>query len=269
MSIARAELTAFFDELCLAAAKETLPRFRAGTEIDNKRPQDFDPVTEGDRQAEKAIRALIVENYPDHGVIGEEYEATNPDALYQWIIDPIDGTRAFISGLPVWGTLIGLYRDGKPFAGVMDQPFTQERYLGFSENQDSEPMGTYLSLKGEKYEAISASKKNSLFDATLMTTAPSLFAEDEIGRYSKLESSVKLARYGCDCYAYAMVAGGHVDLVVESGLHIYDIAALIPVIEGAGGIVTNWQGGDASKGGQILAAGNAALHAQALEILAG
>ena len=264
MPLTRAELTTFFSELCKAAAEETLPRFRAGTEIENKRPQDFDPVTEGDRQAEKAIRALISDKYPDHGIVGEEFGITNPDAAYQWIIDPIDGTRAFISGLPVWGTLIGLYHNHKPFAGVMDQPFTQERFLGFSE-----PGSTKYSIRNKKYASISTSKRKSLGDAIMMTTTPAIFLSDEIERYSRLESSVKLARYGCDCYAYAMVAAGHVDLVVESGLYIYDIAALIPVVEGAGGIVTNWQGGDASQGGQILAAANPELHAQALEMLAG
>ncbi len=259
------ELENTFHELCDAAARETLPRFRSQLAVDNKRPADFDPVTEGDRMAEKAIREILTSKYPEHGIIGEEFGTQNPDADYQWIIDPIDGTRAFISGIPVWGTLIGLYFQNKPVAGVADQPFTRERYMALTdangENKSvlSHNHGTPIRLQTSQTLDVSL--------ATVMTTSPDLLRNEKDETYFRLEQQTKLVRYGCDCYAYCLLASGHVDLVVESGLNIYDIAALIPIIENAGGIVTNWQGGDASNGGQVLAAANKKLHEQAIQLL--
>ncbi len=252
--------TVFFHHLCEVAARETLPRFRADISVVNKLEQDFDPVTEADKEAERAIRAQINSEFPTHGVIGEEYDNTLPDAPYQWIIDPIDGTRAFISGVPVWGTLVGLYHDGKPIAGVMDQPFTGERYLAVNGE-------CQLFRGGNGASPLKTRNTACLEQATLMTTSPQLLHNSVDERYFDVEKQVKLARYGCDCYAYCLLAAGHIDLVIETGLNIYDIAALIPIIENAGGLVTNWQGGDASKGGQILAAGNAELHARAMAVL--
>lgn len=254
------ELRRFFHILCDAAAQETLPRFRTNLDVTNKLDASFDPVTEGDQQAERVIRNLIQQHYPTHGIVGEEFGSTLPEAAFQWIIDPIDGTRAFISGLPVWGTLIGLYHDGQPIAGVMDQPFTRERYMAID--------GTSSLMVGRETEtAITTSAVEQLSRATLMTTSPHIFNGNEDAGYFAVEEQVKLFRYGCDCYAYCMLASGNVDIVIESGLNIYDIAALIPIIEGAGGLVTDWRGDDASKGGQILAAANATLHAEALELL--
>ena len=254
------ELANFFDQLCGAAAAATLPLFRANPGVVNKLEDAFDPVTEADRGAEKAIRDLLESRFPDHGIVGEEFGSVRGGARYQWIIDPIDGTRAFISGIPVWGTLIGLYDEGRPIAGVMDQPFTRERFVGL-QGQAS------LSVGGERPAALKTSTVSSLADATLMTTSPHLLDTPEDRTYFDVEKQVKLFRYGCDCYAYCLLAAGQVDIVIESGLNIYDIAALIPIIEGAGGLVTSWSGEDASKGGTILAAANSQLHAEALAIL--
>ena len=253
-------LATVFHQLCEVASRETLPRFRRGINVINKLEQDFDPVTEADREAERAIRDVIAKEFPSHGIIGEEFDNIQQDARFQWIIDPIDGTRAFISGVPVWGTLIGLYENGKPIAGVMDQPFTGERYLAVDGQSQ-------LFREGDIAQDLKTRSMNQLSQATLMTTSPHLLQNEDDDRYFEVEKQANLTRYGCDCYAYCLLAAGHIDLVIESGLNIYDIAALIPIIENAGGLVTNWQGGDAAKGGQILAAGNEELHAQTMAIL--
>ncbi|TPW31112.1 histidinol-phosphatase [Martelella alba] len=249
----------FFFSLADAARAETLPRFRSRLNVDNKEEGGFDPVTEGDRAAEAAIRALISEAFPDHGILGEEHGNIGLDRKYVWVIDPIDGTRAFISGLPVWGTLIGLYRDGRAFMGLMDQPFTGERF--FADGQ-----ATHFSGPGGDV-TLETRNCGGLANATLFTTSPRIIEGSALERYNRLEDKVRLARYGTDCYAFAMVAAGHVDLAVESGLKPYDIAALIPLIEQAGGVVTTWSGGRPEQGGDIVAAGSAALHAEALAIL--
>ncbi|MEE9315001.1 MAG: histidinol-phosphatase [Rhizobiaceae bacterium] len=256
------ELTSFFNTLCDAAAKETLPRFRTKVTIDNKEVDGFDPVTEGDQEAEKAIRKLIQEHYPNHGIIGEEFGRHNEEADLQWVIDPIDGTRAFISGLPVWGTLMGLYQDGKPIAGVMDQPFTGERFMAVDGQAN-------LSCRGGESERLSTSAVKSISNATLLTTSPHIMQTAANEAYFMVEQQSQLFRYGCDCYAYSMLAAGQVDLVIEAELFIYDIAALIPIIEAAGGVVTNWQGGSCANGGQVLAAANAELHEAAMKVLNG
>lgn len=254
-----------FHKLCDAAARETLPRFRSKMVIDNKRPADFDPVTEGDKMAEAAIRKIIKADFPDHGMIGEEFGVENSNADYQWIIDPIDGTRAFISGIPVWGTLIGLYFKNNPIAGVADQPFTGERYMTLA-NENGTVSSVLVHNKNPAVK-LQTSQTKDISQAILMTTSPDLLRNEMDQSYFKLEQQTKLTRYGADCYAYCLLASGHIDLVVESGLNIYDIAALIPIIENAGGIVSDWRGGDASQGGQILAAANTELHQRAMEIL--
>ncbi|MCK3779106.1 histidinol-phosphatase [Ensifer sesbaniae] len=252
---------AFFDRLAEAAKAETLPRFRIGTSVANKLEGGFDPVTEADQSAEAAIRALIERHFPEHGILGEEHGNVGLDREHVWVIDPIDGTRAFISGLPVWGTLIGLYRNGEAIMGLMDQPFTGERY--FADGRET----VYRGPGGEQVLSTRACK--SLSDAVLFTTSPHLYTGDFKTRYEALQSKVRLFRYGCDCYAFALLAAGHVDLVIECGLKPYDVGGLIPLIEQAGGIITNWQGGPAEMGGEVIAAGSAELHAQALEILKG
>lgn len=251
---------AFFEQIGNAAAAETLPRFRAGAAVDNKVAGGFDPVTEADREAERVIRALISGAFPDHGILGEEHGVEGADKEYVWVIDPVDGTRAFIAGLPVWGTLVGLYRNGRAVMGMMDQPFTGERFVGT-------PEGAFLIRAGEK-TPIRSRKGIALKDAILMTTTPALFKGPLEPVYQRLEQSVRLARYGCDCYAYAMVAAGNIDICVDAGIQSYDIAGLIPVIEQAGGCVTTFTGGRAEFGGDVIASGSPELHDEALRLIA-
>ena len=251
----------FFDRLADAAKAETLPRFRTGISVANKEAVGFDPVTEGDRAAEAAIRNLIESHFPDHGILGEEFGNVGLDRDYVWVIDPIDGTRAFISGLPVWGTLIGLYHKGEALMGLMDQPFTEERY--FADGKDA----FYRGRDGNR--KIATRPCADLGQAILFTTSPHLYTGDIKTRFEAVQSKVQLARYGCDCYAFALLASGHIDLVIECGLKPYDVGGLIPLIEQAGGIVTDWNGGPAEMGGEIIAAGSAEVHQQALAILKG
>ena len=254
-----AELGKFLVALCERAKEETLPRFRACTDIENKLDEGFDPVTAADRKAEYVIREMIMRALPDHGIIGEEYGSHNQEAEYQWIIDPIDGTRAFISGIPVWGTLIGLYRNGEPLAGVMDQPYIGERFIFDGESAFKE--------HGGSKKPLSTSQVVNLELATLLTTDPRLFQGHEGILVRELENSVRLSRYGTDCYGYVMVAEGQVELVVESGLQIYDMAALLPIVEAAGGVFTDWEGNSNPNGGRVIAAANNMIHEQALAIL--
>ena len=263
------DLKELMARLCEVAAQETLPRFRHTatlSNVTNKLEAGFDPVTEADKQAEKAIRTVLKEVVPNHGIVGEEWGSENDGAEYVWVLDPIDGTRAFISGIPVWGTLIGLYRNGKPYAGTMDQPHMGERFIAVPDENGT--LKAQLLNRHDDPVPLNTAETSDLAAAKLMTTDPFLFAADEQPRFDALSEKVQLARYGCDCYAYCMLAAGQVDLVVESGLNAYDIAALIPIIEGAGGIVTTWQGEDAAQGGQILAAANTKLHSQAMAVLA-
>ena len=261
----RASLAALFDRLADAAAAQTLPRFRAGQCIDNKldASQGFDPVTEADRAAERAIRDILDRERPLDGVIGEEFGSVRTDARDVWIIDPVDGTRAFVAGLPVWGTLIALYRDGRPAAGMVDQPFTGERFVGLAGR------GATLSMRGAPPRVITPSRRDRLAEATLMTTSPDIFGERETAAFHRLRRATRLTRYGADCYAYALLAAGHVDLVVEDGLQIYDIAAPLALMAAAGATVSDWQGGDPSRGGGVVAAATPALHARALTVLQG
>jgi len=252
-------LTAFADRLADAASDSIMPYFRASMDIENKRSGAFDPVTAADRDAETAMRRLIVAEYPDHGIVGEEYGAEREGADFVWVLDPIDGTRAFITGLPVWGTLIGLLHQGRPILGMMVQPFTGERYAGNGAH------AWYTGPGGAR--SITTRSCESLGEAVLFTTSPYLFSDDEARAYRRVEQSVRLARYGCDCYAYCMVGSGHADLVIEAGLQSYDVVGLIPIIEGAGGCFTSWSDGPAAAGGQIVASGDPRLHETVLERL--
>ena len=251
----------FFRRLAAAAAAETLPRFRQGGDVINKYQVGFDPVTEADRAAEQAIRAIISSEFPEHGIVGEEFGTEREESSHNWVIDPIDGTRAFISGLPLWGTLVGLTIDSRAVAGMMAQPFTGELF--------------YADGNGASYEGpdgkrqLAARNTVELTEATLCTTSPTLFDSSRRPLYERVETSVRLARYGTDCYAYCMLAAGNVDLVIESGLQPYDIVALIPIIEQAGGVITTWTGARPEQGGDIVAAATAELHAQALALLKG
>ncbi|MEO3384782.1 histidinol-phosphatase [Mesorhizobium sp. CAU 1741] len=251
----------FMMRLADAAAEQTLPRFRQAGLVDNKLTTGFDPVTEADREAELAIRALIREAFPDHGILGEEFGSENSDARHVWVIDPIDGTRAFISGMPLWGTLVGLTDNGDAVEGMMSQPFIGE--LFWTEGDRS----LYQGPRGNR--TLSTKTTTDLADALMCTTTPTLFVDAKRVSYDNLESKVRLARYGTDCYAYAMLAAGHIDLVVETGLQPYDIVALVPIIEKAGGVVTTWDGGPAEKAGDIVAAATPELHEAALAMLRG
>jgi myo-inositol-1(or 4)-monophosphatase len=254
-------LTGFLDRLADTASDSIMPYFRARPAVENKGAIDFDPVTAADRAAEAAMRRLIAETYPDHGVVGEEFAEERADADYVWVIDPIDGTRAFITGLPVWGTLIGLTYKGRPLLGMMHQPFTGERYAGNGERAWYSGPGTS--------QALSTRPCGALSRAALFTTTPAMFAGADRQAYERVERAVQLARYGCDCYAYCMVAAGHADIVIEAGLAPYDIVALIPIIAGAGGQVTDWEGHSAARGGRVVATGDRRLHDQVLARLAG
>lgn len=255
----------FVDELATQSGQAILPFFRAAfaTEDKAKGHAAFDPVTEADRAGEAVMRQLIKRSFPDHGILGEEFGTENPDAEYVWVLDPIDGTRGFIAGLPIWGTLIGLTRGGVPCYGLMNQPFTGERFFG--DGQGAHYQGPH------GHRRLRTRRKGDLSEAVLHTTDPRLFGDGTSDRqaYERVEKATRLARYGADCYAYAMLAAGHIDLVVEASLKPYDIVAMIPVIEGAGGVVTTWEGTSAAQGGRIVAAGDKRLHEAALALLNG
>ncbi len=250
----------FVNELATLSGKAILPFFRSTLAADDKsRGGVFDPVTEADRAGEAAMRQLIKRTFPTHGILGEEFGAERTDAEYVWVLDPIDGTRAFMAGLPVWGTLIGLLRRHAPVYGLMHQPFTGERFFGDG--------GAAFWRGPDSQRSLRTRRCASLGDATLMTTSPKLFRPETRPAYERVEAAARLVRYGCDCYAYCMLAAGHVDLVLEEGLKPYDIVALIPIIEGAGGVVTTWDGKPAAEGGSIVAAGDRRLHAAVLDLL--
>jgi myo-inositol-1(or 4)-monophosphatase len=255
------ELVDFLDRLADVASDSIMPHFRAEAVVESKGDDGFDPVTIADRAAEAAMRALITATWPDHGIVGEEFGTERAGAEHVWVLDPIDGTRAFIAGLPVWGVLIGLMHRGRPVLGMMAQPFTGERYAGDGRR------AWYRGPGGERTLGTRACVSAS--DATLFTTTPALFDGPDRAAYDRVEAGVRFARYGCDCYAYCMVAAGHADVVIEAGLNPHDIVALIPIVEGAGGRVTDWQGNPATGGGRIVASGDPRLHAEVLARLAG
>ena len=238
-----------------------LPHFRTPQVVDHKGGDLFDPVTAADRNAESAIREGLAEAYPSHGILGEEFGARVGETDYCWVIDPIDGTRSFILGLPLWGTLIGLTRAGVPLLGLMDQPFTGERFWS-GENE------SFFRLNGTTKTIRSRACEN-LGQALLATTSTDVFTADEQRRFAALTNAVRLRRFGGDCYNYCLLAMGHIDLVAEAGLQSFDILPLIPIVERAGGVVSTWEGGDPRAGGRILAAGDRRLHAAAVEVLSG
>jgi len=253
------DFSSFVDRLAGVSAETILPFFRTALAVDNKKTGGFDPVTAADRAAEQAMRALIRQSFPGHGVIGEEYGADRTDAEYIWVLDPIDGTKSFITGMVAWGTLIGLMRFGEPVFGMMNQPFTRERFSGDG------GAARYRGPTGSRDLHVRACA--SLEDAILTTTSPLLMNAGDRARFGRLEDVVKLSRYGGDCYAYCMLAAGLIDLVVETEIKPHDIIPLIPVITGAGGIVTTWENGPAQDGGRIVVAGDERVHQAALEIL--
>jgi len=244
-----------------AAAKITTLYFRQSLNISNKAGEGaFDPVTQADREAETAIRDVLISEFPHIGFYGEEHANIDTSSGLTWVVDPIDGTRAFMSGMPLWGTLIGLFDGQKPIMGLMDQPFLEERFV--SDNHQS----TLMDRRGA--HTLNSRSGVALAHATLYCTTPDMFVSpSHKERFKKVRDVVQLTRYGGDCYAYGLIALGHVDIVLDCDLQPYDIVALIPIIEAAGGLVTSWDGGSAVDGGYVVASASPALHEQALRLL--
>jgi myo-inositol-1(or 4)-monophosphatase len=254
------DFQAFIGELAAVSGDAIRPFFRTALGVEDKScGGSFDPVTAADRAAEQAMRALIRQKFPAHGIIGEEFGAERSDAEYVWVLDPIDGTKAFISGMPAWGTLIALTRAGKPVFGMMHQPFLGERFSGDGH------AATYRGPAGSR--ALRVRPCAGLAEAILYTTSPRYMNAADRAAFARVEETVRLPRYGGDCYSYCMLAAGYVDLVIETELKPYDVAALIPIIEGAGGVITTWEGGAPEAGGRIVAAGDRRTHAAVLELL--
>lgn len=232
--------------------------FRTPVGVDDK--ADASPVTIADREAEAVMRSILSRDLPDHGVWGEEHGSERLDAEWVWVLDPIDGTRAFITGMPIFGTLIGLLHHGQPMLGIIDQPILEERWLGVT--------GRRTTYNGK---AVAARACDALAKAYMYSTAPQMFPDDQKGPHRALADKVKLLRWGGDCYSYGLLASGCVDLVAEAGLMLHDFCAIVPVIEGAGGRMTDWHGQPLGKDsdGTVIAAGDAAVHKAALALLSG
>ena len=249
-------------DLADCSAKVILPFFRSKMDVEEKHDKGiYDPVTKADRGAEEVMRELVARQFPTHGIIGEEFPDKDPEAKLCWIFDPIDGTRAFIIGAPTWGTLIGLSEDGEPKIGMMNQPFTKERFWGGGKQ-------AFFRRENEPVQKLATSSVHELSKATLSATAPEHFADPEHWqKFQSLSRKTRMTRYGFDCYAYCLLALGMVDVVAEAGLAVYDIAPLIPIVRAAGGIITTWDNGNPAQGGTILASANQQLHDKALAIL--
>lgn len=257
MTAVPSEFVTLAERLADAARPVIAKYFRTPVAVDDK--ADDSPVTVADREVEAVLRAILAAEVPGHGILGEEHGQTNCDAEWVWVLDPIDGTAAFITGKPSFGTLIALAHRGRPVLGIIDQAFTSERWLGVA--------GRPSTLNGA---AAAVRACPDLAHAYAYTTAPELFCPRTRPAWDRIAARVKRPRYGCDCYAYGLLASGFVDLVVEAGLKPYDYAALVPVIEGAGGVMTDWSGQPLTihSEGRVCAAGDARVHAEALGVLA-
>lgn len=263
MTIDLPALAAFAHRLADASGAAILPYFRAALDVDDKggaKGLAYDPVTAADRDAETAIRALIAAEHPGHGVLGEEHGHQKGASSLTWVLDPIDGTRAFITGGPQWGTLIALNDGAGPVLGVLDQPFTGERWIGYGGR-------TELRARGET-RRLTTRPCPSVKDAVISSTHPwSYFSDAEQEAFRAIDARARMSRFGGDCYAYGLLAMGFMDAVIEAALQPWDVQALIPIVEGAGGIMTTWSGGDAQEGGQVVASGDERLHAELLNLL--
>jgi myo-inositol-1(or 4)-monophosphatase len=257
--IALVELEDFALELAHTAGGIAHAHFRRPVTVENKSATAFDPVTNADRAIERVLRTAIDERYPDHGIVAEEEGERSGAGEYTWYIDPIDGTRSFMTGSPLWGTLIGLTRREEPLFGLLVQPVLEEVFLGG-------PSGSWL-IKPERRDRLKSRACKSLDKALLGCTHPDMFAGDRATAFRALAAKCLLTRFGGDCYNYAMVAAGYLDLVVESQLKPYDIVPLIPILVGAGCIVTDWQGKPPLRGGDVVVAGSRELHKAALAAL--
>ena len=257
-----ADLVSTAAELADAARVATLAHFRSdGLTADNKEQHRFDPVTVADRLSESRMREILARRRPHDAILGEEFGPKSGTSGLTWVLDPIDGTRGYLSGTPTWGVLISVADATGPIYGIIDQPYIAERFEGgFGRAQVLGPMGM---------KALCCRPARPLAEAILFTTFPEVGTADEGAAFRRVAPKARLVRYGMDCYAYALIAVGQIDLVIEAGLQPYDVQAPIAVIEAAGGIVTNWQGGPVHMGGQVLAAANAAIHAEAMALLNG
>jgi len=256
---AQTELRDCAHEMADAARAAILPLFRTGIVSDNKDASGFDPVTQADRAAELAMRDVLAKLRPSDGIYGEEFGQTDGTSGLQWVLDPIDGTRGFISGTPTWGVLVSVRDETGPLFGLIDQPYIGERFEGgFGLSQMDGPLGQ---------QSLKTSNIAGLADATVLTTFPEVGTQQDGAGFHAVADRCKLTRYGMDCYGYALVAAGQVELVIEAGLSAYDIQAPIAVVQAAGGVVTDWRGGPAHEGGRAVAAANVEIHAQALDIL--
>jgi len=254
------ELDAFLAlaaDLADAAGEAIRPHFRQPIAVTDK--PDLSPVTVADRTAEAAMRRLIAARFPEHGIIGEEYGPERADAEFVWVLDPIDGTKSFISGVPLFGTLIALARHGRPILGIIDQPISRERWVGAA--------GRPTTFNGT---TIRCRPCASLAAATVFSTSPDMFKGADAAAHARIAKAAKLQRFGADCYAYGLVALGFIDLVIEASLKPYDFSAMVPIVEGAGGIATDWQSSPLSlaSDGRVLVAGDANAHREALALLA-
>jgi myo-inositol-1(or 4)-monophosphatase len=256
---------AFAHRLADAAGAVIRPYFRLPLDIVDKgaaKGSIFDPVTAADREAERAIRAIIDRERPEDGILGEEFGEKPGTSGRRWVLDPVDGTRAFINGRHEWGSLIALEEEGRPVLGIIDQPVLGERFAGVN--------GTAALHARSETRPLKVRECASLSDAILCCTHPyAYFEADERAAFRRVSSAVKMSRFGGDCYIFGLLAMGFCDVIVESHFHRWDVAALIPVVEGAGGIITDWKGGDPSAGGQCVASGDARVHGEVLKLLAG
>ncbi|NEY90921.1 inositol monophosphatase family protein [Tabrizicola oligotrophica] len=257
-----AELMATAHALADAAREATLMHFRRrGLTADTKETARFDPVTVADRLSEERMRAILAARRPQDGILGEEYGRTTGQSGLTWVLDPIDGTRGYLSGTPTWGVLISVADAQGPLFGLIDQPYIRERFEGgFGRAEVNGPMGR---------AELQARPPRPLSEAIVMTTFPEVGSPVEGAAFRRVADKARLVRYGNDCYAYALIAAGQIDLVIEAGLQAYDVQAPIAVIEAAGGVVTDWEGRPCHDGGRVLAAANAAIHAEALALLRG
>ena len=258
----QAELLHVAHALADAARAAILPWFRsADLSADNKLETGFDPVTAADRAGERAMREVLATLRPDDGIEGEEEGTTASRSGFTWVLDPIDGTRAFLAGTATWGVLIAVNRGGAPLLGLVDQPYMDERFVGCPGRPELH--------RGGFVRPLATRAPRDLDQAILLTTFPEVGTAEEGAAFARVRDRVRLTRYGLDCYGYALLALGGVDLVIEAGLQSYDIQGPQAVVEAAGGIVTDWQGGPAHRGGRVIAAANAKVHAAALALLNG
>jgi histidinol-phosphatase len=247
---------ALANALADAAGEAIRPSFRRPLAVEDK--LDLSPVTAADRAAERAMRRLIAERFPGHGIIGEEFGREREDAEFVWVLDPIDGTKSFISGVPLFGTLIALAHRGRPILGVIDQPISRERWIGAADQPTT--------FGGRP---IRCRRCPTLAAATLFATSPEMFRGADADAFTRLAAAAKLVRYGADCYAYGLLAAGFIDLVVEASLKPYDFCAMLPIVEGAGGVATDWQNRPLTlaSDGRVVVAGDRRAHAAALRLL--